>query len=220
MTVALWAASSSIRKSQPRLLISKRVLSFSEETILNQSVKALSYNDLSTLKRAEFEPVNVMESIIHPPPFSRSFFFLAGGLLLLTVGIATLSPSNYLAKKSASYHLPLGVLSIAYFSSEDYAHTRIARSQRWSHLKWPSFAFNIIFLSQLVVANYALNTKKLDRQYESLLGLILLHLATYNWVSLPLWLKAWRLSYLGVLTLSIPVVYICSQRETDSEKFS
>ena len=178
--------------------------------LFEKEVKMKSYMHFAALKRAEYEPQGLQESLEHPPPFSRSFLLVIGGFTAVTIaaGLGTSSPG--IALKMAGYHFRLSVLSLLYFTGEDFAYGVMARTQSWAHRLWPMTGVVLLAFAQAGLASDALTDDALDGDfaYMKAAGLFGLHVAGSLLIfRVPLWVRVWRGVALAGIGITLPLMY-------------
>ena len=165
---------------------------------LGAEVEARSNFFIENLKRKEYEPADITESLIHPPPFSRSFIGLYGGFLTITVGLSLATTSPLLLARLSRYHLRLSACSLLYFAGSDLASCVLARAAPWGHQTWKGgLAVGGLFL-QIAAVSTLLTLDCIHAPGTwltlPLLGVVGLHAVWVGslWNSLPVWVKVWR----------------------------
>jgi len=121
-----------LTQALPKVKITRSSFSFAEE------IRASSYYALAEVKRAEFVPHGLTESLESPPPFSRSLAVLLLAASAASALVTLWSPSPMIVSRSTRYHLRIAALGLLYFTGEDLAAAITARAQPWGHRHLPT----------------------------------------------------------------------------------
>ena len=175
-------------------------------SVLIEEIRARTQHLVSSL-RSPPPDVSLYNVVINTPEFSR-FVFIVPGIFLVTVSALSLAPPSTLPlifEKVIPYHIKTIALSTAFHSFIDLAACVLARPGIHSHHRVRVYAgLALAYLSMLASAGLlSLSDYDPDNGYRMTIGLLLCHLVPAGMLPMPLWARAWRLSFLTVGLVSV-----------------
>ena len=156
----------------------------------------------------EHKPTNSFYNlVINTPEFSRFVFVLPAGVLAGVTALSLAPPSTMplIFEKLIPYHIKTIAVPIAFYSFSDLAMNVIGRPTIRSHGKWfIRSSFCVSYLALLAATTVIVVADKDPHVgYMSSLGLVGLSAVPTLLYTMPGWVRAWRLAFLGVSAVSV-----------------